>query len=190
MDAFLNLLIFAITALAMLPFFRKNGTWSLQNAAPAFRFFTVLSNLFCAFAALMMFLMPSKDWVWTLKYVAVAAVSVTMLTVLAFLGPTLGYKKQLTGSGLFMHLVTPLLAIGSFCLLEKRPLAFPTAMLGMLPVLLYGVLYVYKVVYAPAGERWEDFYGFNRGGKWPLSFALMLLGTFGVCMALMLLQNR
>lgn len=190
MDAFLNVLIFAITLIAMVPVFHKNGTWSLQNAVPAFRFFTVLSNLFCAFAALLMFLMPSKDWVWTLKYIAVAAVSVTMLTVFVFLGPTMGYKKLLTGSELMMHLVTPLIAIGSFCLLEKRPLSFPTAMLGMLPVLLYGTLYLYKVIYAPKGERWEDFYGFNRDGKWPLSFALMLLGTFGVCMALMLLQNR
>ena len=45
----------------------------------------------------------------------------------------------------------------------------------MLPVVLYGPLYLYKIVYAPPQERWDDFYGFNKGGKWPIAFAAMLL---------------
>ena len=45
------------------------------------------------------------------------------------------------------------------------------------------------VLRAPADKRWEDFYGFNKGGKWPISLALMLLGSFLICMALLLLQN-
>ena len=99
-----------------------------------------------------------------------AAVTVTMLTVFLFLGPNLGYKKLLTGRDLYMHLVTPLLAILSFLCCEKR--------------------YLYKVLCAPEGKRWEDFYGFNKGGKWPVSLAVMLTGNLAVCMVFMFLQNR
>ena len=190
MDRILNIVIFCITLFCTMRFFRKDGTWAVGNGAAAFRFFTVQSNVFCAVAALLMFFAPSSTLVWTLKYVGTAAVTVTMLTVFVFLGPNLGYKKLLTGAELFMHLITPLLAIGSFLLLEKSRLAFLTALLAVLPVLLYGILYLYKVVYAPAGKRWEDFYGFNKGGKWPLSFAAMLLGSLAVSMVFMLLQNR
>jgi len=190
LDRFINVLIFCITLPVVLRYFHRDGTWSLKNGASAFRFFTVQSNVFCAVASLLMALAPEAGWAWTLKYVGTAAVTVTMLTVFVFLGPTQGYKKLLSGADFFLHLLTPLLAIFSFCVYEKRPMSFGTAMLGMLPVLLYGTLYLYKVIHAPEGKRWEDFYGFNKGGKWPIAFTLMLLGCFMICMAFMLIQNR
>ena len=105
-----------------------------------------------------------------------------------FLGPTQGgYGPLLSGDNLYMHLIGPLLAIVSFCFLEKRELTFPLALLGMIPVLLYGTVYLYKVVYAPQERRWEDFYGFNRDGRWPIAFSAMQLGTLAVCVALWLL---
>ena len=63
------------------------------------------------------------------------------------------------------------------------------ALAGLLPVVLYGGLYLYKIRYAPVEKRWEDFYGFSRGGKVALSFAGMVAGTFLICMVLMALQN-
>ncbi len=154
------------------------------------RFFTVLSNLFCAAASLTV----AVGWlsgsvpqaVWILKYVGTAAVTVTLLTVLVFLGPTIGYKKLLTGPDFGLHLLCPVLAILSFALLEKPELAFGTVFLGLLPVLLYGFLYLYKVI---AAKTWEDFYGFNRGGKWPVSFAVMLAGTFLISWILWLVSQ-
>ena len=98
MDRILNIVIFCITLFCTMRFFRKDGTWAVGNGAAAFRFFTVQSNVFCAVAALLMFLAPSSTLVWTLKYVGTAAVTVTMLTVFVFLGPNLGYKKLLTGA--------------------------------------------------------------------------------------------
>lgn len=189
MDLILNAGIFLVTLFFTFRFFRKGGAWTPETGRTAFRYFTVQSNVLCALAALLMCLAPLQRWVWLLKYVGTAAVSVTMLTVFLFLGPTMGYAKLLKGRDLFMHLLTPLAALWSFCVLEKRGLSFPAALLGMLPVALYSGLYLYKVLHAPQGRRWEDFYGFNRGGKWPVSLALMLLGSFLVCMALMLLQN-
>ena len=155
------------------------------------RFFTVLSNLLCAAAALAVAVcrlgggLPYAVGVF--KYVGACAVTVTMLTVVFFLGPTLGYRKMFSGPDLWLHLVCPVLAIVSLLLWDKPALPFRAVWLGTLPVLLYGVLYIYRVLFAPEKARWPDFYGFNRGGKWPVSFLAMLVGAFVVSVVLRLL---
>jgi len=145
-----------------------------------FRYFTTLSNVLCALSSLVTAIFALRGalplWVVLFKYVGTAAVSVTLLTVFLFLGPVSGqWKKLLSGADLFFHLICPLLAIVSFCFFEKTKFAFGWAALAVAPVVLYGALYLYKVIYAPSEKQWEDFYGFNRGGKWPLSVALMFL---------------
>ena len=108
-----------------------------------------------------------------------------MLTVLFFLGPSIGYKPLLSGKDFYLHLLGPLLAIVGFCFFERfYPLALPLALTGLLPVILYGLVYLYKVVLCPEEKRWEDFYGYNKTGKWPLSFAAMMIGGALVCVAL------
>lgn len=185
----LNLYIFAVTLFFTVRFFRKDGQWSLARGRGAFRFFTVQSNALCAASALLICLLPESREAWLLKYVGTAAVTVTMLTVLFFLGPAMGYGNLLKGSDLFMHLITPLAALISFCAFEKRGMGFGDALWGLVPVVVYGVWYLYKILYAPKEKRWEDFYGFNKTGKWPVSMAAMFLGAFAVCMGLMALQN-
>lgn len=190
MSIILNAAIFLITAFLTVRFFKKDGVWSFENGAVAFRYFTVLSNVFCALAALAMCLAPDQRWAWLLKYVGTAAVTVTLLTVFLFLGPAVGgVKELLKGSDLFMHLLTPLMALTSFCVFERRGLSFGTAMLGVLPVAFYGLFYLYKVILVPEHKRWEDFYGFNKSGKWPISFAAMHVGAFLISLGLMALQN-
>ena len=193
-DILLNLLIFLITTALMLNVARKDGQWKPEQWKKAFRYFTVQSNVFCAAGCLLtaIFAIAGEvpEWVWLMKYTGTAAVTVTMLTVFLFLAPSTGnLKGLLSGSSLFLHLITPLLAIISFSFFEKRGMSFSAALLGMLPVILYGALYLRKVVYSPEEERWDDFYGFNKGGKWPIAFAAMLAGTFVVCIILMCLQN-
>ena len=73
--------------------------------------------------------------------------------------------------------------------MKKFIVIFAAALLGMLPIVLYGCWYLYKILYAPAEKRWEDFYGYNKNGKWPVAFAGMMIGGFIVCMLLMGLQN-
>nr|AHF24322.1 hypothetical protein [uncultured bacterium Contig17] len=184
-----NLAIFLITAAIMPRVFRKDGAWSLENSKTAFRFFTVQSNVFCAVSALLMCLFPHSRAAWLIKYAGTAAVIVTMLTVLFHLGPLYGYKKLLSGSDLFMHLITPILALVSFCVFEKRGLAFWESLWGLAPVALYGALYMYRVVFAPKDKAWDDFYGFNQTGKFYIAAEMMLAGTFLICMGLMGLQN-
>lgn len=187
MSKIINAIIFLATAILVVRCFRKDGKWQLERGLNALRFFTILSNILCALAALAVFISPSPAAL-TLKYMGTVAVTVTMLTVLLFLGPTQGgYKALLSGGDLYLHLLGPLLAIASYCFFEKRDLSFSGALLGLLPVVAYGILYLYKVVCAPQEKRWEDFYGFNRGGKWPIAMTAMFLGTFIVCVAIWLI---
>ena len=115
------------------------------------------------------------------------------MNVILFLAPSVGkdwYGVLLKGvNNLFMHLVTPLLAIVSFCLLEKRGMTFAESLWGLLPVIVYGQHNIYRILRAPEGKKWDDFYGFNKQGKWPLAFGMMLAGTFVVCMLFLLAQN-
>ena len=190
MDILINLIIVLLTAYCFIICFRnKEGVWSLQSGRRALRFFTILSNLLSAFSSLVaLFFLRNGSLphaVWLLKYIGTASVTVTFLTVMVFLGPTMGYKCQLEGWSFFLHVVGPLLAVISFCFLERTwPLSFVVSLLGLLPVVLYGILYLYKVVIA---EQWEDFYGFNKNGKWKTSFSAMVIGTFLVCILLWLL---
>ena len=195
-DWFLNILIALITLIIVVSFFRKEGQWVPERGKFALRFFTTLSNILCAAACLLTALAMNAggvpEWIWTLKYIGTAAVTVTMLTVLFFLAPSFGkgaLKVLLSGTDLFMHLITPLLALVSFCVFEKRGMTFCQSLWGMLPVVLYGPVYLYKILFALPEKRWDDFYGFNKQGKWPVAFAGMVLGTFLICMGIMALQN-
>ena len=116
----INIIIIVITTILVVRFFRENGKWSPARGKKAFRYFTTQSNVLCAVSALAMCLFPEKEWAYYLKVMGTAAVTVTMLTVLIFLGRLYGYKALLTGSDLFMHLITPLLAIISLCVFERR----------------------------------------------------------------------
>ena len=199
MDCILNALIFVITVILVVSFARKDGKWAPGRVRAAFRFFTCQSNVLCAGAALLTAVCCAGGsvpyWVWVLKYIGTAAVTVTMLTVFLFLAPSVaGTGKSwvevlLTGSDIFMHLLTPLMALVSFCVFEKRGMSFAESLWGLLPLAIYGPHYLYRILYAPEGKRWDDFYGFNRTGKWPLAFAAMLAGTFVICMGIMALQN-
>ena len=156
------------------------------------RYFTVLSNILCASGALLMVISRLNGTVpqavLYLKYSGTCAVAVTLLTVLFFLGPVMGYKMLLTGPDFWLHLFCPVLSIVSLLFRDKVAMGFPFVFLGVLPVALYAVLYVYKVLILPEEEGWEDFYGFNRGGRWPVSLAAMLAGSFLVSWVLWMLM--
>ena len=92
---FINIIIIIITTILVVRFFRENGKWSPARGKKAFRYFTTQSNVLCAVSALAMCLFPDKDWAYYLKVMGTAAVTVTMLTVLIFLGRIYGYKLLL-----------------------------------------------------------------------------------------------
>ena len=183
-----NLIVVVFTAVCLCVCFRKDGKWSVQAGLRALRFFTTLSNVLCAVASLLVLLTLRQGvpfGIWLLKYIGTAAVAVTFMMVMVFLGPTMGYKDQLKGFAFYLHVSGPLIAIISFCFLERwYPLSFALSLTGMLPVILYGSFYLNRVVVA---KKWDDFYGFNKSGKWQISFSAMVAGSFLLCILLWLL---
>lgn len=183
-SAVINEAIVFATALAMGDMVRRTPR---EQLPASFRFFTVLSNLFCALTALVLLLLElfgnMPAWAVVLKYMGTAAVTVTLLTVFLFLLPASRSIEGLLGtwSEIIMHVVTPILAILSFLGFENEGLSPWVIPLGLLPVALYGWLYLDRVVIR---GTWADVYGFNKNGKWKRSFALMMLGTAAVAVLL------
>ena len=124
-SAVINEAIVFITALSLRAVIRRTEEGKLPET---FRYFTVLSNLFCAFTALILlvceFCGVLPAWAATLKYMGTVAVTLTFLVVLLFLWPSLGSIQGLwDGPELFLHFVTPLLAVLSFLFYEKQGLS-------------------------------------------------------------------
>ena len=190
----LNMAVVFCTAAVIWSYFNREGRWNPETGKKSLRFFTTLSNILCAAGSLLMAVSLLRGRitrpVWMLKYLGTVSVTVTMLTVLFFLGPSMGTWKPLyEGSSLYMHLIGPVLALVSFCFLEEGSLSIRESLWGTAPVILYGLLYLYRILYAPEEKRWDDFYGFNRGGKWPVSFAAMMGAAVLLCLLLRLFHR-
>lgn len=161
-----------------------------------FVFFTVDSNILAALTSILMLVYQIRgkgipQWALIAKFVGTTAVGVTFFTVVFFLGPMTSYGEMFAGSGLYLHLIVPLLEMISFCLLERnRPLSFKESLWGLLPTFLYGTLYlVMVIVIGQENGGWNDFYGFNIGGFWYVSYLVMHAATLGLCQLLRLLNR-
>ena len=160
----------------------------LRGDKHMFRFFTILSNCFSALVSVPVLIVDVlvlsgqlEAWperlIW-LRFVSAVAVMVTMLTVVFFLAPLMGKELLYKNDNLYMHVIGPLLAAVAFIAFEPGTLGLARSLIGMQPVLLYGLIYLCKAVFI--GEErggWPDFYGFNKGGRWPISFAAMMIAS-------------
>ena len=177
-------------------FFGEDHKIDWAKGGKSMRFFTTLSNVFSAILCLIVGLIEvfggkTGDGLMLVKYVSCVSVMVTFVTVMVFLGPIYGYKSQLAGAGMWVHLFGPVLALIVFAFLEKGlKISFGQALLGLLPTLIYGAFYLYMVVVrTEKNSGWEDFYAFNRSGKWPISFGAMVVGTGVLCALVTFLHN-
>ena len=193
-----NVALIVLVADSVIHYLHKGGQGNMEGAGSVcFRYFTNDSNILCALCCAPLIFFGVKGlasgsydipkWALLLKFTGTVAVAVTMMTVLVFLGPTQGYGKMFAGKNLYLHLVCPLLAIVSLCLTEgSAPVSFSESLLGLLPTLVYGLVYAILVL---VKKVWPDFYGFNRGGLWYVSCAALPVGTLALCLALMALHN-
>ena len=156
------------------------------------KYFTVLSNLLLGIASLVYAVCLVRrmragaripTWAHKLKFVATVAVGVTLATVMAFLGPMLGYAAMFAGANLWFHLVLPVLGIVEFVFLDvERGLKFGQTLLGVVPTFLYGLAYCGNIYLNGVGT-WpatNDWYGFTMWGieYIPVVFAVMLVATW------------
>ncbi len=184
-----NLGIAVLTAISLTAFFVSiDGSDQFVIGFYAFEYFTVLSNIFIGLVGLALIVFNVKNLIKDennipkvleiIKYVASSAVGVTMLTVIFFLGPTQGFEIMYKSINLFMHLISPLLAILSFVILEGKPnKKFYVTAFSILPVLIYGAVYLFNVL---VFGTWNDFYGFNANGLWYVSYIAMLAAAYAI----------
>ena len=184
-----SIILNLITALCVAASVRKHIKES--GVKLVMRYYTTLSNILCAAASLLVVLCRLSgtvpNWVLVFKHTGTVAVTLTLLVVLLYLGPVYkNYKDLLSGPSFFLHLFCPLLAIISRIAWDRPSGGFGIVFLGVLPALLYGLLYFQKVVVAPENRRWEDFYKFNGNGKWPVSAVSVIGGCFVISLLLWL----
>lgn len=166
----------------------------------AFRYFTVLSNVLMAIAALIFIVFNVKNvindgyafprWALILKFASTTAVAVTFTTCVVFLGPIVMPLAGLTffdlfvNENFFMHFFTPALSIAAFVCFERvENFRFAETLYGLAPTVVYSLVYVPAVL----TQVWPDFYGFTFGGiPWvvPISLLAMYGMTFGLAVAL------
>lgn len=197
-DLILNLAIVLSTVWA-LRYYYIGGPDPLGSVGnDSYKYFTTDSNILVAIAALIMLVfnvvrlfkpdavMPK--WVSVLKYAGTAAVALTMMTVLLFLGPFAaikgglqGYLSMFAGNILVLHLTTPLLAIISFIFFERdNEFSLGDCLIASLPAYIYGIVYFTMVVCL---KVWTDWYSFTFGGKYymiPVSLIVMFLAASGI----------
>ena len=180
--ATVNFLIAVITLwcwIAILAAVTDMGSPLMAGGLYSLKFFTTHSNLLngadCAAMrnVLMLGKKPSQG-AQTWKLAGTAAVGLTFLTVMVFLGPVFGYGGMFLGTNFWYHLALPVISILSFVTLERDArLPFRTTFLAVVPMLLYSVGYLGNVLIQGPGE-WpdkHDFYGFLLWG-WPIGIAI------------------
>ena len=199
----INILIFLSTFGVVISYYCGND--GAFHISPHLRYclFTTDSNIFCALTSI---IAAAFEWqiitgkkerlpvtAAALKYAGTVAVSLTFCVVAFFLGPMDDIVSwMLGGTSVYMHTLGPLLAIISFLFLENGVI-LPKKLIpvGVMSMLIYGIVYLTMVVFI--GENnggWIDFYHFNIGGFWYISFLAVLAVTLLIASAERLIYNK
>lgn len=205
-----NALIAVIVAVALFRMMAGSpdeGALSVTGLS-AFKFFTIDSNALIMIAAILFAARENRKdanitgeipkWAYILKLSATAAVTLTMLVTLIFLGPNAseGYFSMFAGSNLFFHLLVPLASIAVFVLFEKtRSISFADSLWSLVPTALYAAGYAINVFsHAESGSvsARYDWYGFVRNGtdKAIIPVAVMLAASFVITTILWILNRK
>ena len=167
------------------------------------KYFTVQSNLFAAAASLLTMIgvlrawktggrLPS--WLIAVRIVSAAGLMLTMLTVLAFLGPLFGYAAMFRGANLWFHGIVPVASAAGVLLLRGERMGKGSMFLSLLPVGAYSIWYLGNILINGVGTRpnSNDWYNLlNWGvGVGLFLFAGLIGIILGSCVVLRLIYNR
>ena len=195
------IVVLAIVAVFLM-FFGNDGILS-SSRWKAFRYFTVQSNLFMAItSAISLYYLIFKlekylTWLTITKLVATSGVAVTFLTVLFYLTPLLGSQagQLYLHANLFMHVLIPVIAIVLTTMLEpKKEYRFLMNLYSMLPVTIYGIIYL-SCVAAFDDYGNVDGWAWYAFGKYGLGIGALCLGmiiamSFGLSVAMYIIQKK
>lgn len=195
-----NLLIFIITVVVFISYFFVEPNILIKNGWESLKYFTTDSNILTAIASLIVavfdirILQKKADTlpkaVVLFKFIGTSCVTMTFGATILFLMPF--YGTMVIGGTLFIvHVSTPLMALLSFILLETVcHIRIREMLLALLPMYGYGMLYFIMVrVIGEANGGWKDFYAYNRGGNYGLSWLLMGTGCMAAAILPCVLHN-
>ena len=195
----LNLFTFVSAMWISIDMFLNTGEGNmLVSNWNIFRYFTIDSNILCGIVCLIYLIFNLKSyftnkelphWLTLLKSSLTAAITVTFVTCIFFLGPTMGYANIFLGKNLFLHALNPLAAIIAFMFFEEGRLTKIETLFTIAPTAVYSFVYVPCIL----TKVWEDFYGFTFGGNYflvPIVLIIMYAVSYGLGISETLVKNR
>ena len=198
----INFIVFAVTTGVVISYFLGNLGSYIKSPADKFMFFTTDSNILAAAGALAIGIcniriLKGKEKsipkpVMIFKLMGVASLLLTFSTVMILLIPVYGPAMQLGGTAFHMHVGAPAMCFISFVFLDGfGKISLPYSLAGVIPMLLYGAVYLYNVVFIGySNGGWFDFYALNRNGQWYISLIIMLLSTLTLSLLTLLIHNK
>ena len=189
----LNILTFALVVVGVIVMATVRISTLGATDITVFKYFTFQSNIFMGAVAFiyalfqLLILLNKRDKLphvlLVFNHVATAAVSLTFLVVVFFLGAIYGYNLMYTGANLFFHGLVPVLAMIKFMFIDKESeIKFSDTVYATIPPFLYGTVYLINVVVQNGfGDVNIDFYMFGANGPvfGILTFLTILGVTFG-----------
>ena len=186
----------ATTAIVITSLFVKSEI--LEYNYQTFWFFTTDSNILTAIASALVMICDIKILqgkrttvaraFTLLKYAGVVGLMLTFFTVICLLIPIYGIAMEWGGTGLHMHVLAPVLSFVSFVFLEGHTRrSVSDAIIGILPVIIYGGVYFSQVIIF---GNWIDFYAFNSGGRWYLIMPLIIAISLSMSLFVRFLRNK
>ena len=185
-----NCLIFLMMLSSIIwMFFSDTSGLLISNGWEMLKYFTVLSNILIGAVSLASFILllinKYPEWFKILKYSSTNAVTLTLLVVLFYLGPTMGMREMFVDSLIFLHLLTPLFSIVHLLFFEEKlenP-KFIFTFYAAIPMFLYGIFYLTNIAvnngYGNLKYDWYLFSQFGFGIGIVMFFAVLLF-TYGV----------
>ena len=170
-----------------------------------FRFYTVDSNILVGVVSLLVIIFEIKlmkgkieeipKWVYNLKLMGVAGITLTFVVTLVFLAPLYGFYAMYNNSNLFYHLIIPILSLISYICFENYENKYRYALIGMIPMFIYSVYYTTEVLLHLENGKptWEyDFYGFLQGNVMNIFITIPIIfaGTYVLSLIIVILNKK
>ena len=166
------------------------------SALPILMTFTGLSNVFIGLVCLAsaIYRLIKKEMtlakpLFLLKIIALADITITFVITLTYLAPSIGssWWRLYINNNIFNHLLTPLVAIIAFIVLEQYvEINWKYCFYSLIPIIAYGIMYLINVYthLTPEGKVNLDYdiYGFCRFGVPVL--ILFLIGFIAISFGL------
>ena len=195
----LVIVILAVTGIILMLTSEAEDGALQSSGLENFKFYTVLSNVFCGIVALIylifVFAKKGTDKMAALKLAAVCGVAITFAVVAFMFGPLYGFPNFYKRGNLFFHLLLPVTAMAEFIFVKRKKIPFRYTVFAAIPTLLYAIGYLLNILINGIGGPWpdtNDFYGFLNWG-WPAGICIFTgipLTAFAVACLFRLISNK